>query len=79
MKRQTQENAHYVCGGCGRLFQTVLKLYGHEKSCRGRKSIGSLTADPLSQALSGQASDADTRERSRALTPPPYNSEWRTA
>jgi len=38
IKRTVEKTAHYVCGGCGRLFQTLLKLHGHEKTCKGRKT-----------------------------------------
>lgn len=37
-KRNTRQSAHYVCAGCGRAFQTILKLYGHEKNCKSRKA-----------------------------------------
>jgi hypothetical protein len=37
-RKSREQHAHYVCGACGRLFQTLLKLYGHEKVCKGRKS-----------------------------------------
>lgn len=38
IKRNIRQSAHYVCPGCGRPFQTLLKLYGHEKDCKGRKT-----------------------------------------
>lgn len=38
-RRTTRPAAHYVCAGCGRAFQTILKLYGHEKSCKSRKRL----------------------------------------
>ncbi len=38
MKKTTRQSAHYVCAGCGKPFQTLLKLYGHEKTCKGRKT-----------------------------------------
>lgn len=38
MKKTDRQNAHYVCGGCGKPFETLLKLYGHEKTCKGRRA-----------------------------------------
>lgn len=37
-RKTTRQAAHYVCAGCGRAFPTILKLYGHEKNCKSRKT-----------------------------------------
>jgi len=57
IKRTTRQNAHYVCAGCGRAFQTILKLYGHEKNCKSRKAAV-LSPPPSSQPAFAQAPEA---------------------
>jgi hypothetical protein len=54
MKKPTGRSAHYVCGGCGRPFQTVLKLYSHEKTCKGRKPEPVLTNPVASRGAANE-------------------------
>jgi len=58
MTRTRRQKAQYLCGRCGRVFDTVVKLHDHQKNCKPPASFrpGGETEHEQPRELIGAAS-----------------------